>query len=198
MLRDLINRWRTYCIEENFIGIGSTRKVYRVSDYVIKVNLHSLGHKQSEMEQEIYYEMVKRGHGELFAQVFYVDENIAVQRFYEPLELINDQSYEIDTTKQVHLIPENYTDVFNMLDTEFDSFDLRDSSNYGLNQENKLVYIDYGMTKKLYENEWVPLAEAGVLPQIDFDNCRVCGEEKELRMYGDNDTDKRCYACGKE
>lgn len=198
ILQDIIINWEHYCIEDNFIGIGSTRKAFRVSNYVIKVNLHSLGHEQSKIEQEIYREMVKRGYDELFAQVYYVDKNIAVQRFYEPMELIQNQSYEIDPVKHGHLILESYSVVFHMLDTEFDSFDLKDSSNYGLTHENKLIFIDYGMTKKLYENEWVPLAEAGILPQVDFDYCRVCGEEKEIRIYGDDDTDKRCYACGKE
>lgn len=84
------------------------------------------------------------------------------------------------------------------LDQEFDSFDLKDSDNYGLNEQGKLVFIDFGMTKSLYETEWVPLAEVGVLPQIDFDFCTVCGEQKELRMYGEDDGDKRCYSCGKE
>lgn len=64
--------------------------------------------------------------------------------------------------------------------------------------EGKLVFIDYGLSKSVYEMEWVPLAEAGILPQIDFDFCKVCGVEKELRMYGENDLDKRCYSCGKE
>ncbi len=85
-----------------------------------------------------------------------------------------------------------------LLDKEFDSFDLKDSSNYGLNKEGKLTFIDYGMTKSLYEKQWVPLAESGILPQIDFDHCSVCGKKKELRMYGDSDHDKRCYSCGKE
>lgn len=100
--------------------------------------------------------------------------------------------------REEQLIPHVYEEVLKLLDKEFDSFDLKDSSNYGLNNSNKLVFIDYGMTKRLYETEWVPLAESGVLPQIYFDFCRVCGIEKELRMYGENDKDKRCYLCGKE
>lgn len=46
--------------------------------------------------------------------------------------------------------------------------------------------------------QWVPLADAGILPQIYYETCNVCGVEKELRMYGDQDNDKRCYACGKQ
>ncbi|WML48465.1 hypothetical protein RCG23_25095 [Neobacillus sp. PS3-34] len=87
---------------------------------------------------------------------------------------------------------------FVLLDKNFDGFDLKDSSNFGLNNDGKLVYTDYGMTKSLYEKEWVPLAEEGILPQIHFDFCNVCGLEKELRMYGNNDKDKRCYRCEKE
>lgn len=53
------------------------------------------------------------------------------------------------------------------------------------------------MSKDLYENQWVPLAEAATIPQIEYDLCVNCGVKKELRMYGDNDDDKRCYECGK-
>ena len=35
-LEELIRNWRTYCIEENFIGIGSSMKVYRAGENVIK------------------------------------------------------------------------------------------------------------------------------------------------------------------
>ncbi len=85
-----------------------------------------------------------------------------------------------------------------VIDKELDGFDFKDSGNYGLNEEGLLVLIDYGMTKKLYEEQWVPLAEAGTLPQIHFEKCRICKIEKELRMYGENDTDNRCVSCGKD
>ncbi|WP_255505198.1 hypothetical protein [Lysinibacillus sphaericus] len=85
------------------------------------------------------------------------------------------------------MIPNLFDEVLEILDKNFDCFDLIDSSNYGLNNYGKLVFIDYGMTKKLYEKEWVPLAEEGILPQIHFDFCIVCGLEKELRIYGDDD-----------
>lgn len=48
MLKQIIQSWDQYCRDENFIGIGSTRKVYRVLDYVIKVHLHPIGYKQSK------------------------------------------------------------------------------------------------------------------------------------------------------
>ncbi|GGA70017.1 protein kinase [Ornithinibacillus halotolerans] len=197
-LQDIINNWKSYCTPANFIGIGSTRKAYRIEEFVIKVHIHPLGYKQSLNELRIYNEIAKRKLHSFFAKVYYVDEQISVQHYYTPLELVNNQTYEIDSTKHQHFIPKNYQKVFNLLDDEFNSFDIRDSSNYGLDEENKLIFIDFGMTKKLYEEEWVPLAEAGILPQIDFDVCLICGEEKELRMYGENDTDKRCVACGKE
>ena len=34
------------CVEDNFIGIGSTRKVYKYNDMVIKRFLHPIGYKQ--------------------------------------------------------------------------------------------------------------------------------------------------------
>lgn len=198
MLNEIIKNRDKYFIDENFVGIGSTRKVYRILDYVIKLHIHPIGYKQSLKELEIYKYMLEKGWNELFAETYYVDESISVQKYYKPLELRNNQTFEIDSMREEQLIPHMYEEVLNLLDKEFDSFDLKDSSNYGLNNSNKLVFIDYGMTKRLYETEWVPLAESGVLPQIYFDFCRVCGIEKELRMYGENDKDKRCYLCGKE
>ncbi|MGG2054486.1 protein kinase [Lysinibacillus pakistanensis] len=198
MLKQIIQSWDQYCRDENFVGIGSTRKVYRVLDYVIKVHLHPIGYKQSKKELEIYTSMVDKGLAQLFAQTYYDDDFISVQKYYKPLELKNNQTYEVKDEENQCLIPNLFDEVLEILDKNFDGFDLEDSSNYGLNNDGKLVFTDYGMTKSLYEKEWVPLAEEGILPQIHFDFCSVCGLEKELRMYGDNDRDKRCYNCGKE
>lgn len=198
MIETIIKNWNDLCKVENFIGIGSTRKVYRVSDYVVKVHLHPLGYLQSKNEADIYDAMVGKGLEGLFAQTYYVDECISIQRYYAPLEMRDNQSFEIDRKKDEDLIPEMYEEVLLQLDKEFDCFDLKDSSNYGLDSRNKLVFIDYGMSKKLYEQQWVPLAESGILPQIDYDYCTSCGIKKELRMYGDHDEDKRCFSCGKE
>jgi hypothetical protein len=190
--------WKQYCVDENFVGIGSTRKVYRVADCVIKVHMHPIGYKQSVKELEIYKWMVEGGLDDLFAETCYVDECISVQKYVKPLEKRNHQAFEIDSTTDQHLLPEKYEEVLKILDKQFDSFDLKDSDNYGLDTDNKLVFIDYGMTRKLYEEEWVPLAESGIIRKITIDTCTGCGIEKELRMYGDDDTDKRCYECGKE
>ncbi|WP_251617593.1 protein kinase [Mesobacillus subterraneus] len=198
MLKHIIQNWKMYCKNENFAGIGSTRKVYRVADYVIKVHLHPVGFKQSLNELEIYTSMVDKGLGPLLAPTYFVDEFISAQKYLRPLDLKDNQTYEIKVQEHQHLIPNLYEEVLAILDKDFDCFDLKDSSNYGLNIDGKLVFTDYGMTKSLYEKEWVPLAEEGILPQIHYDFCNVCGIEKELRMYGENDKDNRCYECGKE
>jgi len=93
MLKELIQNWGNYCIEENFIGIGSTRKVYRVRDYVIKLHLHPLGYKQSLKELEIWQYVVEKDFKDLFAKTYYVDRSISVQRYYKPLKLRNNQSF---------------------------------------------------------------------------------------------------------
>lgn len=74
--------WQKYCIEENFIGIGSTRKVYRHKNYAIKVHLHPIGYKQSLMENEIFQFMKSQGLASLFAETFYADPSVAVQKYY--------------------------------------------------------------------------------------------------------------------
>lgn len=198
MLEEIIDNWNSYCKDENFVGIGSTRKVYKVSNYVIKVHLHSNGYKQSQNELKVFSAMERKGLASILAKTYYVDDFISIQDFYHPLELIDNQSYEINSEIHSHLIPDLFETVMNELDKNFDCFDLKDSSNFGLNNSGKLVLTDYGMTKELYEKEWVPLAEEGLLPQIYFESCNTCGEKKELRIYGDNDIDKRCYDCGKE
>ncbi|WP_255505197.1 hypothetical protein [Lysinibacillus sphaericus] len=68
MIKQIIQNWNQYCRDGNFVGIGSTRKVYRVLDYVIKVHLHPIGYKQSKNELEIYTSMADKGFGRLFAQ----------------------------------------------------------------------------------------------------------------------------------
>lgn len=198
MLEHLIQNWKVYCKNENLVGIGSTRKVYRMDDYVVKVHLHPLGYKQSYNELNTYTSMVAKGLDMLLAPTYYVDESISVQKYYRPLDLKENQTYEINVPEHTFLLPNFYERVLHILDQDFDCFDLKDSSNYGLNSDGKIVFTDYGMTKSLYEQEWVPLAEEGVLPQIYFDFCNVCGLEKEQRMYGENDTDNRCFECGKE
>ena len=198
MLKELVNNWELYCTEKNYIGIGSTRKVFRVNDYVIKQHLHPLGFKQSLKEIEIYHHIKNIGLSELFAEVYYVNELMSIQRFYKSLELLNNQTYKLNISSENKLIPKQYNEALKLLDKEFDSFDLKDSGNYGLNKKNNIVFIDYGMTKNIYEMEWVPLAEAGILPQIYYEKCSVCEIEKELRIYGEKDKDKRCYTCGKQ
>lgn len=142
MLNELSENWNKYCSEENFIGIGSTRKVYRVDEYVIKLHLHKLGYKQSQNELHIYNVMAEKG--------LHVDETISIQKYSQPLELKNHQSFEIDGNIDAQLIPDLYEEVLELLDQDFDCYDLKDSSNYGMNEQGKLTFIDYGMSKNLY------------------------------------------------
>lgn len=85
-----------------------------------------------------------------------------------------------------------------VLDQKWDAFDLKDSSNYGLNEHQELILIDYGMSKTLYNQEWIPAVERGEIPQIEIHICNVCRFKKEIRMYGKSDYDMRCISCGKE
>lgn len=89
MLEELIENWKLYCKKGNFVGIGSTRKVYRVSDYVIKVHLHPIGYNQSQNEFEIFTEMANKSLDSLLAQTYYFDDLISIQKYYAPLELID-------------------------------------------------------------------------------------------------------------
>ncbi|WP_347790146.1 hypothetical protein [Solibacillus sp. CAU 1738] len=127
----------------------------------------------------------------------FINERMIIQPFYEQLPLENYQTYDLDLEGDIRLTKDLKT-ALNIIDKELDGFDFFDSGNFGLDADGSLVLIDYGMTKAMYEKQWVPLAEAGVLPQIYFEKCSVCHIEKGLRMYGKLDIDKRCVACGKE
>lgn len=179
------------------IGIGSTRKVFRYEDFVIKTFLHPIGYEQSKNEYEMYKSLEALGLEKYIAPILFISEKYVIQPFYEQLPLDNNCSYDIDLEIDSR-ITEDLKTALNVIDKELDGFDFKDSGNYGFNEEGKLILIDYGMTKKLYEEQWVPLAEAGKLPQIRFEACRVCNIEKELRMYGEADKDNRCVACGKD
>ena len=173
------------------IGIGSTRKVYRFKNLVIKVFLHPIGYIQSKNEFEMYKSLEIQGLEKHIAPILWLSEKHIVQPFYEQLPLKNHCSYDIDLEKDPR-ITEDLKTAINIIDKEMDGFD------YGLNEDGHLVLIDYGMTKKLYEEQWVPLAEAGILPQVRLEKCHVCNMEKELRMYGEIDMDYRCVTCGKD
>ncbi|MDQ0177737.1 protein kinase [Bacillus chungangensis] len=193
----IINHLDDLLCEESFIGIGSTRKVYRYKEFVIKKHLHELGYKQSLNEQKIYQTLEAQNLSKHIAPVLYMDQHMIIQPYYKPLDLINNDTYDLDFEKDDR-ITNDLKKALSLIDKELDGFDFFDSSNYGSNENGELVLIDYGMTKKLYENMWVPLAEEGILPQIFIEKCQSCGLEKELRIYGEHDTDRRCLACGKE
>ncbi|MBD8038531.1 protein kinase [Solibacillus sp. A46] len=179
------------------IGIGSTRKVYRYENLVFKTFLHPIGYAQSKNEHEIYKTLEMKWLEKHIAPILFINEKYLIQPFYEQLPLNNHCSYDLDLEMDPRMT-EDLKAALRVFDQELDGFDFKDGGNYGLNEEGHLVLIDYGMTKTLYEEQWVPLAEAGTLPQIRFEKCQVCNIEKELRMYGENDTDLRCVACGKD
>jgi len=108
------------------------------------------------------------------------------------------QSFNIRERESFWKFPTHYDECMEILDKKFDSFDLKDSSNYGINEKNELVFIDYGMSKQLYNEQWVPAVERGEVPHIEIHKCDICGIRKEIRIYGEADNDRRCLECGKE
>ena len=200
MKRDIhyiLKRLDEILTNENFIGIGSSRKAYRYKQFVIKKHLHEIGYLQTKNEAACYKILQARGLTDHIAPILYFDENIMIQPYFEQLPLINHCSYDLELQEDSRL-PVDLQEALSIIDKELDGFDFRDSGNYGLDGDGNLQLIDYGMTKKLYESRWVPLAEAGVLPQISFEKCQSCGMEKEIRTYGKADMDRRCLDCGKE
>ncbi|SDE59039.1 hypothetical protein SAMN04488126_11278 [Bhargavaea beijingensis] len=50
-MKDVIRNRKAYCTEENFIGIGSTRKTYSRGGMVIKIHLYPIGYLQFKMKR---------------------------------------------------------------------------------------------------------------------------------------------------
>ncbi|QUW20275.1 hypothetical protein JSQ81_10325 [Sporosarcina sp. Marseille-Q4063] len=184
MIAELLRDWQSFCVENNFVGIGSTRKVYRWENYVFKVNLHEIGYLQSQRELEIYKYMKKNDFGKMFAPTYYADEQVCIQHYFKELPMYDYQSFDINERVGFWDFPNQFEECLELLDTKFDVFDIRDSSNYGLNNKNELVLIDYGMSKTLYETAWVPAAENGEVPQIEIEVCEACGIKKSCEFTG--------------
>lgn len=187
---------KEWLIRAEMIGIGSTRKVYRYDNLVIKTFLHPIGYLQSKNEYEMYKTLDSMKLAKHIAPIYFLNDNFMIQPYFKQLPLENHCTYDLDLNTDSRMTADLKTAI-NVIDRELDGFDFKDSGNYGLNKDGNLILIDYGMTKNLYEEQWVPLAEDGILPQIRFEKCNVCNVEKELRMYGEKDQDKRCVACGK-
>lgn len=182
-------------VQAKFIGLGSTRKVERYDDFVVKSFLHPLGEKQSRLEEKMYARLYSQHLHQYIAPILYVDEAVCVQPYYRPVPA-DYGHYQIDFETDPR-VTDSLRQAIHLLKDEFACYDIFDSSNYALNKEGKLVLIDYGMTYDMYKEEWKPLARQGVLPQITIGTCQECGIEKELRIYGIDDPDRRCVSCGK-
>ncbi|MBM7699728.1 hypothetical protein [Kurthia huakuii] len=178
-----------------FIGLGSTRKVDRFDQFVVKTFLHPLGEKQSHLEQQMYERLYQENLHANVAPILHMDENVCVQPYYRPVPAdLGNYAIDFETDPRV---TDSLRQAIHLLKDEMDCYDIFDSSNYALNKEGKLMLIDYGMTYEMYMTEWLPLARQGILPQISMGRCESCGVVKELRLYGEDDPDRRCVSCGK-
>ncbi|WP_107841182.1 hypothetical protein [Metasolibacillus meyeri] len=75
--------------QAQFIGVGSTRKVYRFTNVAIKTFLHPIGYSQSQNELHMYNLLVAQGLADHIAPVLYLDEQYMFQPYFEQLPLIN-------------------------------------------------------------------------------------------------------------
>lgn len=73
--------------------------------------MHPIGYKRSRNELEINTSMADKGFAPLLAQTYYVDEFISVQKYYKPLELKNNQSYEVKVEEYRRLFSNLFDEV---------------------------------------------------------------------------------------
>lgn len=119
--------------DENFAGIGSTRKAYKYKQFVVKEYLHEIGYLQTENEDTVYKILHAKGLAQHVAPILYFDKNIMIQPFYEQLPLIENSSYELQLQLQEETrLTADLKEALHMIDHELDGFDFKDSSNYGL------------------------------------------------------------------
>ena len=133
------------------IGVGSTRKVYRYENLVIKTFLQPIGYTQSKNEYDMYISLEAIGLEKHIAPILFINEKYVIQPFYEQLPLKNHCSYDLDLEADSRMT-EDLKAALHVIDKELDGFDFKDSGNYGLNEVGLLVLIDYGMTKNYMQN----------------------------------------------
>lgn len=112
--------------QAEMIGIGSTRKVYRFEDIVIKTFLHPIGYVQSKNEYEMYKSLEMQGLDKHIAPILFLSEKYVVQPFYEQLPLHNYCSYDIDLENDPRMM-EDLKTAIEVIDQELDGFDFKDS-----------------------------------------------------------------------
>lgn len=122
-IEEVVNKASEIMNSQNFIGIGSTRKVYKYENLVVKKHLHEIGHLQSIKEQEIYSEMNRKGKAQYLASVLHADEKLSIQPFYEPLPLKNGETYNIELETDNRSTTE-LREVIEEIDKKYDGFDL--------------------------------------------------------------------------
>ncbi|WP_374966748.1 protein kinase [Lysinibacillus sp. RS5] len=129
-------------IPENFVGIGSTRKVFRFKHWVIKKHLHEIGYIQSQNEQKIHQALKKVGLANYIAPILYLDEKISIQPYVQTLPLVNGETFDIDYKTDLR-ISVNLKEAIEEIERAHDGFDFLDSSNYGEDDQSQLILIDY-------------------------------------------------------
>lgn len=154
-IEDLKKEYNSYISEDRFLGIGTTRAVFKINqNMVLKVHLNNLGYLQSKKEYEIYNKMDFEKYNYMLSKQYYFCEKYSICEYAEPLECYNDASDvwcgdnipfiydECDLDELIELLSDE--DI--MVD------DLSLSTNIGISKERKLMFIDYGFTENLYES----------------------------------------------
>lgn len=151
---DLKKEYKSYMSEDKFLGIGTTRAVFKINqNIVLKVHLNKLGYLQSKKEYEIYNKMDCEKYKYMLSKQYYVCEEFSVCEYAEPMECYNDAA-DVWCRDNLPFVYDE-CDVDMLIDLLADEGimidDLSLSTNIGISKEGKLVFIDYGFTEDLYE-----------------------------------------------
>ena len=188
----------TYCMDQQKVGLGSTRAVYRHGDYVIKKHLHAVGYQQSQNEQCFYRLLKEKAMDENVGAIHYVSESHMIGEYVTPLPV-----YDDGTGYDLHdFVPEEPNERYHPTHTAATDFlveqgvvydELLYSTNAGVNQQGFIVYVDYGMTHELSIAHQQGV-ENGDIPIYLHDECDGCREVKVCRVF-DNQTEIICLDC---
>lgn len=89
-----------HCVDHNLIAVGTTRKVFKMGDYVVKQHISPNGYEQSTKECD-FYNALPSHLQTWFARPYYVSPEYAIFEYVKPYEKGLDGNYYHTSFKDI-------------------------------------------------------------------------------------------------
>lgn len=166
-----------------------TRVAYKDEGIIVKMSTHFLGDMQSESEKHIW-DTVPEKFRKHFNPIYEVGEGYQKCGYLEPysdfyLHIWDHPEDKFtmnmygDWDEPIPYIKDSRELEAWLLSEEINICELRSGTNFGVNEDNDMVFIDYGMTSEMLNIFEQEIAE-GNLPYLVEDDCKICGVNKEI------------------